>query len=59
MSDQAKKEALFEMVKRFVADRRITCPETIYQRDSLVEDASEFMERCVEIVGYQSAGDDE
>lgn len=59
MDEQAKKDALYEFVKKFIEDKQISCPDTIYQRDSLVIAASEFMESVVEIVGYVDFGDDE
>jgi hypothetical protein len=58
MNDQEKKDALFAMVQKFVADNGITCPESIYQRDSLVIKASVFMESAVEIVGFAESDDE-
>lgn len=57
MSVDQKKEALYEFVKGFIEREEITCADTIYQRDSLVIEASTFMERCVEIVGYTTHKD--
>ena len=43
--------------REFIAAQRITCPETIYQTDRVIENAYEFIEGVCERVGY--AGDGE
>jgi len=47
-----EKSQLFALVKQFIDANRIHCPDAIYQRDSLIEKASEFMEMCCNVVGY-------
>lgn len=43
---------LYHYVQDFIKDRQITCAEAVHQRDALIEDASYFMQRCCDIVGY-------
>lgn len=47
-----KAVSLLHYVQNFIENRQITCAEAIHQRDALIEDASYFMERCCDIVGY-------
>jgi hypothetical protein len=44
-----KQEKLFQYVDQYV---KVTYPESIYQSDELQLGAPEFMEKCVEIIGY-------
>lgn len=46
-------------VRAFVEKHNITCPETIYQVDSVVIDACDFIERLVDIVGYKQDEDED
>lgn len=41
-----------EICRRFIADQEITCPETIYQTDRVIENAPEFIEQICELIGY-------
>lgn len=45
-------EELFNLCKKFIAQERIHSPETIYQTDSVIEHAYEFIEGVCNIVGY-------
>ena len=47
-----KQEELFNFVKGYVEKHKISCPESIHQCDELQLDSPEFMEKCVDIVGY-------
>lgn len=46
-------------VRAFVKKHGITCPETIYQQDSVIIDAYEFIERLVDFVGYEELEEEE
>lgn len=39
-------------VRRFVTEHRISCPEAIEQNEDVIEDAPEFIENLINIVGY-------
>ena len=43
---------LWETVKKFAKDNHVSCGETIYQCDWVSEHSLEFIEDCLEIVGY-------
>ena len=36
----------------FIEKKKITCPETIYQTDRVIEGAYEFIQDICDIVGY-------
>jgi hypothetical protein len=48
----SKKDDLLKLCKDFIRSQLITCPETIYQSDRVIENAYEFIESVCEIVGY-------
>lgn len=51
-------DRLTEIVKEFVREQRIYCPETIYQTDRVIVNAYEFIEKLCEVVGYHEYEDD-
>jgi hypothetical protein len=48
----SKEQRLYDLCKRFIKDNRISCPETICQVDSVIVNASDFIEQVCDIVGY-------
>lgn len=44
------KDELYECVKRFMVDNRITCEESISQCDRVIENAYEFIEELFRII---------
>lgn len=44
--------SLEEICKEFIKAMRISCSETIYQTDRVIENAQEFIEEVCEKVGY-------
>lgn len=42
----------------FITKQRITCPETIYQSDRVIENAYEFIEQICDVVGYAEYQDE-
>jgi hypothetical protein len=59
MSDEQKGAQLLSLVRRFMTEQRISCPETIYQTDRVIENAYEFVDKACGIVGYPSEEEDE
>lgn len=51
-------ERLLAHCRAFISKQGITCPETVYQCDWVIENAYEFIEGICDIVGYQSGEDD-
>jgi hypothetical protein len=49
--------ALVAHCREFIAKQGITCAETIYQVDRVMENAAEFIEGVCEIVGYAPRDD--
>jgi len=47
-----QEEQLLNLCKTFIATRQISCPETIYQTDHVIENACTFIEDICNIVGY-------
>jgi len=43
---------LKNIVEKFRDQNDIHCPETIYQRDKVIENAYEFIEELMDVVGY-------
>jgi CO dehydrogenase/acetyl-CoA synthase epsilon subunit len=57
--EQEAKEALWEHAKKFIRDQQITCAETVYQTDRVIENAYEFIQGVADIVGYLEVDDDD
>lgn len=55
-SDLAK---LAEHCWAFIEKYKISCPESIYQQDYVIENAYEFIEGICDIVGYYEYAEDE
>jgi len=52
------KNKLWSVVDDFIKEQEIYCVESIYQCDNVILNATEFIEACVEIVGYYDDGVD-
>lgn len=48
-----KGEQLEKIVTDFVAEQRITCAETIYQSDRVIENAYDLIAKLCNVVGYK------
>lgn len=46
------KTQLHDICQKFIQDNSITCPESIYQNDRVIEKAYKFIEQICENVGY-------
>jgi hypothetical protein len=53
-TESERKEELFEYVKSFMVKYDISCSDTCYQTDDVAEAATEFVDKCCEIVGYKT-----
>lgn len=51
-------DPLWQHVRRFVAKQEITCAETVYQVDSVIENGYDFIAGCCDIVGYHERKED-
>jgi len=49
---ELSKEDLYNYVRGFIAEQKISCPESIHQTDRVALSACEFVEKCCEYVGY-------
>src|SRR5260221_5815766 len=58
-TQNTKTYQLWELCHRFVKDYEISCAESIYQVDSIQEDALAFIEDICNIVGYYETPDNE
>lgn len=47
-----KKQILWDICEKYIKEQNITCPETIYQVDSVIENAYYFIDEIVKVVGY-------
>jgi hypothetical protein len=47
------------LCREFIRRHKITCSESIYQRDDIIRDAYELIEGICETVGYYEREDDE
>ena len=45
-------DPLWALCQKFIEDQSISCPETVYQMDHVIQNAYEFLEQICEIVGY-------
>ena len=52
-------ERLEKICKDFVAKQEITCAESVYQSDRVIENAYEFIESICNEVGYHKCEDNE
>lgn len=48
----SQKEKLWNLCSKFIKDLDISCSETIYQSDRIVENSLELIEKMCDIVGY-------
>ena len=47
---------LWDLCRKFVADNRISCPESVYQCDHVIEHGYEFISEVCKIVGFHEDG---
>jgi hypothetical protein len=43
---------LLAHVKKFIKEQQITCSETVYQSDRVIENGYDFIDGCAKIVGF-------
>lgn len=49
-----KRKQVYEICEKFIKDNHISCAETIYQTDWVIENAYNFIEDVCNVVGYYS-----
>jgi len=49
---------LLDIVEKFIKEQKITCVESVYQSDRVIENAYEFIEKLCNISGYCQIDDD-
>lgn len=54
-----KQEELLALCKRFIEENTISCAETIYQTDRVIENSYEFIHDICEVVGYHEYSEDD
>lgn len=47
-----KRHLLYNLCKKFIEEQEITCGESVYQTDRVIENAYELIENICDIVGY-------
>jgi hypothetical protein len=52
MTDQEKKDKLWQICQDFITKQRIGCCEIICQSDRVIENAYDFIEDICDVVGY-------
>lgn len=52
MITERAKEELWLLCEKFINDQKISCAETIYQSDRVIENAYQVLEGICDIVGY-------
>jgi hypothetical protein len=52
------KDALLKICQDFIKNNKISCAETVYQTDRVIENVYEFIESVCNIVGYAQMNDD-
>ncbi len=52
MMTERAKEDLWLLCDKFINDQRISCAETVYQSDRVIENAYQLIEDICDIVGY-------
>lgn len=51
----AKKDALYSLCEKFIEDNGITCSETIYQTDWVIQNAYSLIQDICDTIGYSKA----
>lgn len=51
-------DSIETIVKNFIKQNKIYCPETIYQSDMVIQNAYEFIEQLCDNVGYYDEEED-
>lgn len=50
---------LWQVCAQFIQAQNISCAETVYQTDRVIENAYEFIEQVCDVVGYVDLEDEE
>jgi hypothetical protein len=52
------KTSLWTLCEKFIKTNQISCPESIYQCDHVIENAHDFIAEICKIVGYHKDDDE-
>lgn len=52
------KDKLWLLCEKFIRDNQISCPESVYQCDHVIEHGYAFITEVCEIVGFHEEPDD-
>jgi hypothetical protein len=52
MMTERAKEDLWFLCEKFINEQKISCAETVYQSDRVIENAYQLIEGICDIVGY-------
>ena len=55
----SEKTLLWQHCRKFIDEQHIHCAETIYQTDTVIEKAYDFIHGVCEIVGYHKPEDED
>jgi hypothetical protein len=58
-SDTILGRDLLRLARKFIAENEITCSETVYQTDRVIEGAYDFIEAICELIGYAPRDEDD
>lgn len=57
-TEQKQKDELYKLCKKFIADKKPSCPESIYDCDWINEGALSLLEDICGILGYYEYPED-
>ena len=57
--NETMKKTLLGICQDFIRDNNITCAETVYQSDRVIENAYEFIDKICSLVGYAKEEEEE
>lgn len=59
MDDTQKGAKLLKIMQAFIEKQKISCAETVYQSDRVIENAYELIQDICDVVGYYKYDDEE
>lgn len=58
-AEEKQKDALWAVCKQFIEKQKISCAETIYQCDWVIENAYAFIKSVCDVAGYYRYPDED
>jgi len=59
VDDTQKGAKLLKIMQAFIEKQKISCAETVYQSDRVIENAYELIQDICDVVGYYKYDDEE